>query len=431
MESSESNIRKIKNCLTTVIPKEESIIEFATVKLSIYTPNEKRFLPFLNQGILSVTINRNNRCLFLQLYELVEFKKVFEIELYTNISEGYTVFNPFFHSIEFPGFFLGISFAIPYVSEMSLRGDLIQKAIISTSKFISLNMSDYIFYYKYDSKKNYNNIYKKKSHGHSGSVIKKKQRYSIKDYDNLGALSNYTLNSPKKDHSQQSNTFNKAEHKSIDGTVIVKRRSKTIIPEKPDKKKNKSNISADSNSSNNNSNDSSNNNLASNKNINLSELNNEEDEKSQFENITIEESEDKKIYKVVQFHLEKDKMKFIKKIYIKNYNRFIRSEPLLDKIKSYNVNKFDFLEEDNESGENDNDKQFVDYVPNEMIGALEDQDDDMDEHIRELTEQRKKLKEIRQKKEDKLVRTTSVYSSHNNNNLIRHATKIKDDFSEN
>ena len=426
MESSESNIRKIKNCLTTIIPKEESIIEFATVKLSIYTPNEKRFLPFLNEGILSVTINRNNYCLYLQLYELIEFKKVFEIELYTNISEGYTVFNHFFHSIEFPGFFLGISFAIPYVSEMSLRGDLIQKAIISTSKFISINLSDYIFYYKFDSKKIYNTS-KKKLHGHSEIAIKKKQRYSIKDYENFGVLSNYTLNSPRKKYSQQSNTFIKNEHKSIDGTVIGKRKSKTLTQNSPEKKKNKSSLSIGSYSGENNSNESSNNNI---NNLDLQE-NNIEDEKLQFDNIIIEESEDKKIYKIVQYHLEKDKMKFIKKIYLKNFNRFIRSDPLFNKIKSYNVNKFDFFEEDNESEEDDNEKQFVDYVPNEMIGALEDQDDEMDEHIRELTEQRKKLKEIRQKKEDKLVRTTSVYSNYNNNNNLRNMSKIKDDFSEN
>ena len=131
---------------------------------------------------------------------------------------------------------------------------------------------------------------------------------------------------------------------------------------------------------------------SSNNNINNLDLqeNNIEDEKLQFDNIIIEESEDKKIYKIVQYHLEKDKMKFIKKIYLKNFNRFIRSDPLFNKIKSYNVNKFDFFEEDNESEEDDNEKQFVDYVPNEMIGALEDQDDEMDEHIRELTEQRKK-----------------------------------------
>ena len=429
MESSESNIRKIKNCLTTIIPKEESIIEFATVKLSIYTPYEKKFLPFYNEGILSVTIKRNNYCLYLQLYELIEFKKVFEIELYTNISEGYTVFNPFFHSIEFPGFFLGISFAIPYVSEMSLRGDLIQKAIISTSKFISINLSDYIFYYKFDSKKIYQNISKKKNCS-PRIAIKKKSRYSIKNYDNLGALSNYTLNSPKKEHTQTLNIIPKNEHKSIDGTIIGRRRSKSFAPEVLEKKLN--NVSGDSNSSN--SNESSNVNKVTNNNINNSEIieNNEDDEKSQFDNILIEDCEDNKIYKIVQYHLEKDKMKFIKKIYLKNFNRFIRSEPLFEKIKAYNnVNKFDFFEEDNESEEDENEKQFVDYVPNEMIGALDDQDDEMDEHIRELTEQRKKLKEIRQKKEDKLVRTTSVYSSHNNNNMIRHVSKIKDDFSEN
>ena len=151
MECSEANVKKIKKCLSSIIEKEESILEYATVKLSICSPQtEKQFKPFIKEGILCVIINRNTSCLYLQLFELLEFHKVFEIELYTNISDGYTVSDNYFHVIEFPGFFLGLSFPKIDYPNVANRSSLIQKAIISISKFISINLSDYIYSHKFD-----------------------------------------------------------------------------------------------------------------------------------------------------------------------------------------------------------------------------------------------------------------------------------------
>ena len=146
MESNEQNINKIRECLTNLIPKEESILELSTVLLSINSPKTNNiFLPFNKEGILCVIVNRKKSCLFLQLFDLIEFKKVFEIELYANIIEGYNAKNLFFHTIEFPGFFLGIS----YNNENS-RAGLIQKSIFSISKFFDVNEDFYSFSFEFD-----------------------------------------------------------------------------------------------------------------------------------------------------------------------------------------------------------------------------------------------------------------------------------------
>ena len=161
MESSETNMKRVKECISSIISKEESIIEFATAKLAICTPRtNKTFISFKKEGILCVISNRNYSCLFLQLFDMIEFTKVFEIELYTNIKEGYNAKDINFHTIEFPGFFLGISFAKP-INNIESRGALIQKAIISTSKFLDINSEYYTYLFDFDYEKEKKNIQKK------------------------------------------------------------------------------------------------------------------------------------------------------------------------------------------------------------------------------------------------------------------------------
>ena len=155
MESNEQNINKIRECLTNLIPKEESILELSTVLLSINSPKTNNiFFPFNKEGILCVIVNRKKSCLFLQLFDLIEFKKVFEIELYANIIEGFNAKNLFFHTIEFPGFFLGISYANNNNSNENNSNDsragLIQKSIFSISKFFDVNEDFYTFSVRFD-----------------------------------------------------------------------------------------------------------------------------------------------------------------------------------------------------------------------------------------------------------------------------------------
>ena len=74
MEFSESNSKRIKRCLSQIIPKEESVLEFVTAKLSIYDYQESEFVPLDTEGILCVVINRIKSCLYLQLFDIIEFK---------------------------------------------------------------------------------------------------------------------------------------------------------------------------------------------------------------------------------------------------------------------------------------------------------------------------------------------------------------------
>ena len=64
------------------------------------------------EGILCVVINRVFSCLILQIFDVMDFKKQFEVELYTNIAlnKGYEILSEKFHTIEYPTFCLGINF---------------------------------------------------------------------------------------------------------------------------------------------------------------------------------------------------------------------------------------------------------------------------------------------------------------------------------
>ena len=456
MECSEANVKKIKNCLSKIIDKEESILEYATVKLSVCSPQtEKVFRSFIKEGILCVIINRNTSCLYLQLFELIEFHKVFEIELYTNISDGYTVRDNYFHIIEFPGFFLGLSFPIIENPNVANRSILIQKTIISMSKFISINLSDYSYLHKFDyDKETSKKISKMKTYNKKvfkPSTFKEDKQKFVKINDTKNG-NNLELLSSK------ITSVNMKDDKIENNDSIKKMKSANIINNIHNKLNKQKDNASDSHSSNSKSNslendsisisskknnlEGSNNNQESNnksikgilkksipsKNNNiikneLQQNTNNEKEKPQivieskermlFDSITVEDSNDKKIYKIVQFHVLKDKMKLVKKLFKKNFYRFINSNKIsFEKIKHYKINTYDFLnEEDYSSEEDEGKKTFVDYVPsNDMFGMLENQDI-QDERLLELMQQRKNLKEISKKRDNDIpIKTTSIYN---------------------
>ena len=479
MECSEANVKKVKKCLVNIIDKEESILEYATVKLSVCSPQtEKVFRSFKKEGILCVIVNRNTSCLYLKLYELIEFIKVFEIELYTNISDGYTVRDNFFHIIEFPGFFLGMSFPIIENHNVSNRSSLIQKAIISTSKFISINTGDYIYSHKFDydkefskkisKMKTYNKNWLKKSLNFNDKYKLSKINENEKK-DSLGNLELLENKIKYKENTEPQNDINEENSKNNNNETDSIRKIKTtninnnninnLKNSMSDLYSNNSNNSNNSNSNDeNDENDSitvtSKQNLIENPNYiqdgpsqisdskdkNLKGIlknstsfvfnNNDEKnvqnadnmksqivieskEKNIFNNITVEESSDNKVYKIVQFHILKDKMKLVNKIFKKNFDRFIDSNKIsFENIRQYKINTYDFLNDDDfSSEENDDQKAFVDYVPsNDMIGILENQDI-QDERLLELMQQKKNLKEIKKKREDGIpIKTTSIYN---------------------
>ena len=104
------------------------------------------------EGILCVMINRLLSNLYLQIYDILDFKKQFEIELYTNIllNKGYEVMSEKFHAIEFPTFCLGINF---YTIK---KAEEIKNIILNYSK--ALNSS---LFYQYE-KKNHDTFKQKK-----------------------------------------------------------------------------------------------------------------------------------------------------------------------------------------------------------------------------------------------------------------------------
>jgi hypothetical protein len=314
MESNEQNINKIRQCLTNLIPKEESILELSTVLLSINSPKTNNiFLPFNKEGILCVIVNRKKSCLFLQLFDLIEFKKVFEIELYANIIEGYNAKNLFFHTIEFPGFFLGIS----YNNENS-RAGLIQKSIFSISKFFDVNEDFYSFSFEFDF-----DVEKKEI---ESQILKLKENLE-------------------------------KENNKIDVNII----NKNIIKKEKELKQKIQKISK---------------------------------KKKIFNSIKITSNEnDKKIYKIIEFHIEKLKSKLIKKIYKKNFLNFIgNKKKIIEKIKNHKNNFYFFEEEENEN-ENES-KKFIEFEPNILMQILDDDEDVEDERLQEIIKQKNNMKKI-------------------------------------
>ena len=150
MEFSESNSKRIKLCINTILPLHQSLIEFSTTKLSIGTFSSKQFHQLSKEGILCLVIDRLSNTLFLQLYDIIEFQKMFEIKLYLNIYDGYTVVNPYFHYIEFPYFHLGISFALDEYHSSSIS---FYKATILSAKAVDQEYEKMTYNYNYDISK--------------------------------------------------------------------------------------------------------------------------------------------------------------------------------------------------------------------------------------------------------------------------------------
>ena len=404
MECSEANVKKVRKSLMNKIKKEESIMECATVKLSICSPQTgKIFRSFDKEGILCVIIDRNKSCLYLKQYDLIEFKLIFSIELYTNIADGYTVNDNHFHVIEFPGFFLGLSFPMLDNPNIANRSSLIQKAIISTSKFISIKLSEYIYLYEFDNKRE---VMKKPSRLRevakrlsSAKIFKNPKsnitgRISISKENNELNNNNIDIDSVKKINTMAEIESNKnilegksGEIKEIntnnnieENKSIINEESQKLL-ENPDKKPETP----------------------------------EEKEKKFFDSIPIEDSQDKKVYKIVQFHLIREEMKVVKKLYIKNFKEFIDGNKIsIDSIKNYKINKFESLNDlFYSSDEGEEQKSIVDYIQGrDIIGDFEDEHVvEEDDRMKELRQKKNNLKEIYEKKnvnEDTAMKTNPV-----------------------
>ena len=404
MECSEANIKKVKKSLIDKIKKEESIIEFATVKLSICSPQTgKVFRSLDKEGILCVIVDRNKSCLYLKQYDLIEFKLIFSIELYTNIADGYTVNDNHFHVIEFPGFFLGLSFPILDNPNVANRSSLIQKTIISTSKFISIKLNEYVYLFEFDN----NREFMKKT---SKSKVNDKRLSSSKIMKNPKSNANDKMSIESKDNNTNNENNSNNNNKSIDNNKENESSKKLNIKENeankdenisegkkgPElKENNDNNIEENKNSIN----------EESQKQLEITKKKPEtekEREKKFFDSIPIEDVPKKKVYKIVQFHLIREEMKAVKKLYIKNFKEFIDVKKLSpDLIKNYKINKYDSLNDlFYSSDEGEEQKSIVDYIQGrDIIGDLEDEHAiEEDDRVKELRQKRNNLKEIIEKK---------------------------------
>ena len=152
-DESEENIeefedKEIKTKLEIVLEKKftptQTMLSYCKCQLFISYENMTGFEYTGLEGILCVVINRLLSNLYLQIYDIMDFKKQFEIEIYTNIflNKGYEVMTPKFHSIEFPTFCLGLNF---YTIK---KANEIKDIILNFSK--ALNSS---LFYQYEKKK--------------------------------------------------------------------------------------------------------------------------------------------------------------------------------------------------------------------------------------------------------------------------------------
>ena len=432
MECSEVNVKKVKKCLISKIKKEESILECATVKLSICSPQTGKIFRSLDkEGILCVIVDRNKSCLYLKQYDIIEFKVVFAIELYMNISDGYTVYDNYFHTIEYPGFFLGLSFPILDNPNVANRSSLIQKAIISTSKFISIKLCEYMYLHEFDSKKVFNKKGIKSKAGSEKKIPFSKTQKNQKMINNI--LDKISAGSKDNNIDNENNINNKSndnnnEHESSKKVNNIKENEINNVPEalnQAQTQKNDEIIKENNNNEiNNNNNNIEENNINNNiqkedEKINTKkQMTEEEKEKNFFDNIIIEELPKPKIYKIVQYHYIREKNKVVKKLYSKNFDRFIDANKIsFENIKNYKINTYDYLNDVySSSEEGEKEKTFVDYVPSkDMIGDLEDVHiDDEDERVKELRQIRNNFKEIIEKtnaNDKSIFKTTAIYNN--------------------
>ena len=149
-EPEEFEDKELKTKLELVLEKKfsptESMLSYCKCQLYISYDYNSGFQNTGLEGILCVVINRVFSCLILQIFDVMDFKKQFEVELYTNISlnKGYEILSEKFHTIEYPTFCLGINF---YTKK---KAEEIKNIILNYNK--ALNSS--LFY-----------MYEKKNHG--------------------------------------------------------------------------------------------------------------------------------------------------------------------------------------------------------------------------------------------------------------------------
>lgn len=136
-----------RNIITTIIRKSISekldfhtnALEYAIVRLFICYSSSWENTNL--EGYLVLVNDAYNSCLKLQIFDFINFNKEFEVELYSNIEEGYEIISDVFHSLEYMNFFIGLNF-----SEKSQAEKMRNKIFLfSKLKSQDLSFTSYIY----------------------------------------------------------------------------------------------------------------------------------------------------------------------------------------------------------------------------------------------------------------------------------------------
>ena len=98
------NETKIRLIISKYLPYTQTILKLCQANLYISKGQNLEYKLVMN-GILCLTISRTLSNLYIQMYDIYDFKKQFEIELYTNVEFGLEQLEETFYSIEYPTFF--------------------------------------------------------------------------------------------------------------------------------------------------------------------------------------------------------------------------------------------------------------------------------------------------------------------------------------
>lgn len=187
-ENKNTNVsEKLKKIIKEKIEPQSTILEFANSKLYIaYSDTDFEYTNL--EGYLCVVVNRKIPTLYLHLYEYINYRKEFEIELYTNIEKGYSILHENFHCIEYENFYLGINFASKIAAEN------LKNCIIANSTIFNFPIKQF---YMFNSKKIEADLIRDKNITHELNKVELKYEKSIK-FVNLtlkdGKDVNYEIN---------------------------------------------------------------------------------------------------------------------------------------------------------------------------------------------------------------------------------------------
>ena len=126
------NETKIRLIISKYLPYTQTILKITQAEIYISKGQNLEF-KLVMKGILCLVISRTLSNLYIQMYDMFDFKKQFEIELYTNIEYGMEQLEETFYSIEYPTFFLGINFASEYMGK-EIKNLIILHSTVLNSK---------------------------------------------------------------------------------------------------------------------------------------------------------------------------------------------------------------------------------------------------------------------------------------------------------